>query len=81
MGTMLLSAIYRSVEHMSTAKAATLGGAGTGISLTAAMIDPSALSPWLHLVTLAIGSPTGLASLVLVGLKIVQQYRVMKAKP
>ena len=78
---MLTSAIYRAVEHMSTAKAAVLGGAGTSISLSAAMIDPGALSPWLHLVTLAIGSLTGLASLVLVTLKIVQQRRAMRDRP
>jgi hypothetical protein len=41
----------RMVEHMSTAKVATAGGAGAGVSITAAMIDPGAVYPWLHLLT------------------------------
>lgn len=66
---------------MSTAQTAAVGGAGSSISLVAAMIDPDALSPWLHLLTLAIGSVTGLASFVLVALKIVQQRRAMRRRP
>jgi hypothetical protein len=66
---------------MSTAQTAAVGGAGSSISFAAAMIDPNILSPWLHLLTLAIGSVTGLASFVLVALKIVQQRRAMRRRP
>ena len=78
--TSSFSALLRSVEHMSTSKAAATGGAGAGISLTAAMIDPGAISPWLHLFTLVVGSLTGLASFVLVALKLVQQHREMRGR-
>jgi hypothetical protein len=44
------------------------------------MIDPGSISPWLHLFTLAIGSLTGLASFVLVALKLVQQHREMRGR-
>lgn len=73
--------IYRSVEHMSSGQAVAAGAGGASISFVAAMIDPSAVSPWLHLLTLGIGSLTGLASFVLVALKIVQQRRVMRGDP
>ncbi|MBM3543982.1 MAG: hypothetical protein FJX44_05700 [Alphaproteobacteria bacterium] len=78
---MILTALYRAVEPMSTSKAAAAGGAGAGVSLTAAMIDPGAASSWLHLLTLVIGSLTGLASFTLVALKIVQQWRAMRSPP
>ena len=78
---MLLQTLGRSVEHMSSGQAVAAGAGGASLSLAAAMIDPSAISPWLHLLTLGIGSLTGLASLVLVALKIAQQRRVMREKP
>lgn len=70
--------IYRSVEHMSSGQAVAAGAGGASISFVAAMVDPGAISPWLHLLTLIIGSLTGLASFVLVGLKIIQQRRAMR---
>ncbi len=79
--TAIFAMIYRAVEPMSTTKAAAAGGAGAGVSITAAMIDPAAVSPWLHLLTLAVGSLTGLASFVLVALKLVQQWRAMRSPP
>ncbi len=72
--------IYRAVEHLSSGQALAAGAGGASISFAAAMIDPATLSPWLHLVTLVIGSLTGLASLVLVTLKIVQQRRAMRGR-
>lgn len=70
--------IYRSVEHMSSGQAVAAGAGGASVSFVAAMIDPSVVSPWLHLLTLGIGSLTGLASFVLVALKIAQQRRAMR---
>jgi len=78
---MIWNTIGRFVDHMSPVQAAAVGGAGTGISLSAAIVDPSAVSPWLHLATLGIGSLTGLASFVLVALKIAQQRQLMRDKP
>jgi len=78
---MVWTTLSRIADHMSPVQAAAVGGAGTGISLSAAMVDPSALSPWLHVMTLGIGILTGLASLVLVALKIAQQRRAMRQKP
>ena len=79
--TAIATMIYRSVEHMSSGQAVAAGAGGASVSFVAAMIDPNALSPWLHLLTLAIGSLTGLASFVLVTLKIVQQRRAMRDRP
>lgn len=73
--------VYRSVEHMSSSKAVAAGAGGASVSFAAAVIDPSTISPWLHLLTLVIGSLTGLASFVLVALKIVQQRRAMRRQP
>lgn len=70
--------IHRSVEHMSSGTAVAAGAGGASISFAAAMIDPGTAAPWLHLVTLGIGGLTGLASFVLVTLKIVQQHRAMR---
>jgi hypothetical protein len=74
----MLREFYAAVEHMSSTKAAITGGAGATISLATAAVDPGAMAPWLHLATLSIGSMTGLASLVLVILKILQQRRDMR---
>jgi hypothetical protein len=70
--------VSRFLDHVSSSQAVVAGASGAGISFAAAMVDPTALSPWLHLLTLGIGSLTGLASLVLVALKIVQQRRAMR---
>ncbi|HUU24391.1 MAG TPA: hypothetical protein VMW68_02325 [Methyloceanibacter sp.] len=72
--------IYRSVEHMTSGQAVAAGAGGAGVSFAAAMIDPNVASPWLHVLTLSIGSLTGLASFVLVVLKIVQQHRAMRGR-
>ncbi len=78
--------IYRAVEHVSAGKAAAIGGAGSGVSIATATladrtvlawIDPSDLVPWLQVATLAVGFLTGLVSLVLVVMKLVQQSRDM----
>lgn len=74
----LFAMTYRSVEHMSSGQALAAGAGGESVSFAAAMVDPSAISPWLHLATLVIGGLTGLASFVLVVLKIVQQRRAMR---
>jgi hypothetical protein len=75
----VLGMIYREVEHMSTGKAAAAGGLGSGLSILAAMtVDPAAWAPWLQVATLAVGLISGLASLALVLLKIVQQRRAMR---
>jgi|GEM_PF-2459928 len=77
----ILTMVNRSVEHMSSGQAAAAGAGGASVSLATAMIDPSVLTPWLHLLTLGIGSLTGLASFVLVTLKIIQQRRAMRDGP
>ena len=74
----MFSMVQRSVEHMSSSGAVAAGAGGASVSFVVAMIDPTAISPWLHLATLGIGSLTGLASLVLVALKIMQQRRIMR---
>lgn len=80
--------IYRAVDHVSAGKAAAIGGAGSGISLAAAKladpaalawVDPSELVPWMQVATLAVGFLTGLASLALVVMKLVQQSRDMRS--
>jgi len=78
---LLWNTVSRFVDHMSPVKAAAVVGAGTGVSLSAAIVDPSAVSPWLHLLALGIGILTGLASFVLVALKIAQQRRLMRDRP
>jgi hypothetical protein len=46
--------IYREVEQISIGKIAAAGGAGSGVSIVAAMlVDPAALVPWLQVATLA----------------------------
>ena len=74
---MIWGHLYRIVDHMTVHQVAATGGAGTGVSLASAMVDPAAMAPWLHLMTLGVGLVTGIASLVLVTMKIVQQHRNM----
>jgi hypothetical protein len=80
---MLWGTLYRAIEQMSAQKVAATGGAGASVTLASTMVDPGAVTPWLHMLTLGIGAMTGIASFVLVGLKIVQQWRDMNggAKP
>lgn len=78
----IFSTIYRGVEHLSTAKTTAAGGAGAGVSIAAALfIDPAVIVSWLQVASLGVGLVTGLASFVLVALKIVQQRRAMRGDP
>jgi hypothetical protein len=71
--------INRSVEHLTAMQAAAAGGIGSGISIaTVLSVDPVAWAPWLQVATLTIGLLTGLASLALVVLKLIQQHRAMR---
>ena len=70
---------YHAVDKLSTGQAAAAGGIGSGISIAAVMsIDPVAWAPWLQVATLVVGLVTGLASLALVVMKLVQQHRSMR---
>jgi len=80
----LCASIYRAVEHVSSGKAAAIGGAGSGVSIVSATladpsviawIDPSNLVPWLQVATLSVGFITGLGSAGLVFLKYLQRWR------
>jgi hypothetical protein len=84
----IFGAMYRAVEHVSAGKAAAIGGAGSGVSIATATLadqtvlawlDPSDLVPWLQVATLAVGFLTGLVSLALVVMKLVQQSRGMRS--
>jgi hypothetical protein len=56
------------------------GGAGAGISIaTVLSVDPAAWTPWLQVATLSVGLITGLRSLVLVAMKLIQQRRDMRS--
>ena len=75
----LFGAIYRGVEHLSATKAAAAGSAGATVSIaTAVLVDPTALAPWLQIAILGVGLLTGVASLALVLMKLVQQRRDMR---
>jgi hypothetical protein len=80
----LCGSIYRAAEHVSSGKAAAIGGAGSGVSIVSATladpsmiawVDPSNLVPWLQVATLSVGLLTGLGSLGLVLLKYLQRWR------
>lgn len=79
--------IYRAVEHVSSGKAAAIGGAGSGVSIVSASLadpsvvawlDPSDLVPWLQVATLSVGLLTGLGSCGLVFLKYLQRWHAKK---
>jgi hypothetical protein len=71
--------VYHAVEKLSAEQTAAAGGIGSGISIAAVIsIDPVAWAPWLQVATLAVGLITGLASLTLVLMKLVQQRRAMR---
>jgi hypothetical protein len=75
----LFASIYHAVERLSAGRAAAAGGIGSGISIaTVVSIDPVAWAPWLQVATLSVGLITGLASLALVVMKLVQQRRAMR---
>jgi hypothetical protein len=75
----MLGMIYREVEQISIGKIAAAGGAGSGVSIVAAMlVDPAALVPWLQVATLAVGLITGLGSAGLVLLKWLQLWRTRR---
>jgi hypothetical protein len=72
--------LYHAVDRLSPEQAAAAGGIGSGISIaTVLSIDPVAWAPWLQVATLAVGLVTGLASLTLVLMKLVQQRRAMRS--
>ena len=74
------AAMYHGVEKLSAGQAAAAGGAGAGISIATVMsVDPVAWAPWLQVATLCVGLLTGLASLALVAMKLVQQRRAMRS--
>jgi hypothetical protein len=74
----LVDKLYHAVEKLSVGQTAAAGGAGAGISLAMASLEPGAWAPWLQVATLGVGLLTGLASLVLVLMKLVQQRRAMR---
>ncbi len=72
--------MYHEVEKLSAGQAAAAGGAGAGISIaTVVSVDPAAWTPWLQVATLSVGLLTGLVSLALVVMKLVQQRRDMRS--
>ena len=76
-----MTSLYHAVEKLTVGETAAAGGAGAGISLaTAASIEPGAWTPWLPVATLTVGLVTGLASLALVVMKLVQQHRHMRGR-
>jgi hypothetical protein len=74
-----LTAMYHAVEKLSAGQAAAAAGAGAGISIaTVLSVDPAAWTPWLQVATLSVGLVTGVGSLALVAMKLVQQWRDMR---
>jgi hypothetical protein len=74
-----MTTLYHAVEKLSAEQAAAAGGIGSGLSIAAAVaIDPVAWVPWLQIATLVVGFVTGVGSLVLVVMKLVQQRRDMR---
>jgi len=72
--------MFHAVEKLSAGQAALAGGAGAGISIaTAISVDPAAWTPWLQVATLSVGLITGLGSLALVVMKLIQQRRDMRS--
>ncbi len=75
----LFASAYHAVDRLSAGQAAEAGSLGSGISIIAAIaVDPSVFVPWLQIATLTIGLMTGLGSLALVVMKLVQQRRSMR---
>jgi hypothetical protein len=68
------------VDQMSVTKTAAIGGAGSGTSFVVAQIDPTFFDPtflsvWFQAAAMGVGLLTGLSSLALVWMKIVQGWR------
>jgi hypothetical protein len=77
----MFGAIYRGVDHLSATQTAAAGSAGASVTIaTALLIDVAALASWLQIATLALGLVTGLGSLALVLMKLVQQRRDMRRR-
>ena len=73
--------MIHTIEKLSARQAAAAGGIGSGISIaTLISLDPLALMPWLLVATLAVGLLTGLVSLAIVVVKLVQQRRDMRSR-
>jgi len=73
--------MIHTIEKLSARQAAAAGGIGSGISTaTLISLDPLALTPWLRVATLAVGLLTGLVSLAIVVMKLVQQRRDMRSR-
>lgn len=73
--------MFHTLEKLSAGQAAAAGGIGSSISIaTVISVDPLALAPWLRVATLTVGLLTGLVSLALVVLKLVQQRREMNSR-
>ena len=73
--------MIHTIEKLSARQAAAAGGIGSGISIaTVICLDPLALTPWLRVATLAVGLLTGLVSLAIVVMKLVQQRRDMRSR-
>jgi hypothetical protein len=73
--------MIHTIEKLSARQAAAAGGIGSGISIaTLISLDPLALTPWLRVATLAVGLLTGLVSLAIVVMKLVQQRRDMRSR-
>lgn len=71
--------MYHAVEKLSAGQAAAAGSAGAGISIATVMsVDPAVWTPWLQVATLSVGLLTGVVSLALVVMKLVQQRRAMR---
>lgn len=75
MGQYLLEHFSRAADHVSTSKAATVGGAGSVVSIGAAAVDPSLINPWLQFVSLVVGLLVGLGSGGLVALKYWDRHK------
>jgi hypothetical protein len=77
----VFGAIYRGVDHLSTAQTAAAGSAGASVTIaTALFVDLATLATWLQIATLGLGLVTGLGSLALVLMKLVQQWRDMRLR-
>ena len=73
--------MIHTIEKLSAGQAAAAGRIGSGISIaTVISLDPLALTPWLRVATLAVGLLTGLVSLAIVVMKLVQQRRDMRSR-
>ena len=75
---MWLEGMHRAAEHVSTTKAATTGGVGGVVAVTAAVLEPSTVEYWMRMATLGVGLITGLGSGGLVFLKYYDRWRKPK---